>query len=184
MPALSLQILFVASAAMIGTNGQAAPRSQGPFLLSSSDSDSRESPTAAAPSAYLRVVGPVAMRVTAPVVRTQASRPTYPASEEIARDPEAYVVAESERRANGGVAPTRDSGNRDIRISVGADPLPEISVSPYSSPRIHPEDVILFFKDEKLDGLRGGVAYPAARLRFDPAQPEVRSSSSATYTSQ
>ena len=169
---------------MIGTNGQAAPRSHGPFPLSSPNSGSAELPVDAVPSAYLRVVGPVPMKVTVPIVQTRAPRPTYPPSEEVARDPEAYVVAESERRANGGVSPTHDSGNRDIHISVGGDPLPEISVSPYSNPRIHPEDVILFFKDEKLDGLRGGVAYPAARLRFDPAQPEVRSSSSATYTSQ
>jgi hypothetical protein len=113
----------------------------------------------------------------------RASRPTYPPDEELARDPEAYAEATAVRQGYVRAQPTTEE-SEGINISVGGDVLPEVSVSPYSRARIAPEDVILFFKDEELDGLRGGIAYPAARLRFDPARRDVRTSSSATYTSQ
>lgn len=133
---------------------------------------------------YLRTTGPAPMRIVAPVVVVRAPRPEFPESEELARDPVAYA----EWKANGGDAEnirvvSQDEG-KGTTISVGGELLPEVSVSPYSRARIWPEDVVMFFKDEKLDGLQGGIAYPAARLRFDPARPDVRASSSATYTSQ
>jgi hypothetical protein len=135
------------------------------------------------PTEYLRVTGPGTIRLIEPVKIVRASRPTYPPDEELARDPEAYAEATALRHGYS-VAQSNAKKGEGINISVGGDVLPEVSVSPYSRARVAPEDVVLFFKDEELDGLGGGIAYPAARLRFDPARRDVRTSSSATYTSQ
>ena len=183
-PALSLPLFFLTSSALMDANAEGSPRSQNAYLASSSAQEDEEVAEPAVVKDYLRTTGPAPMRIVAPVVVVRAPRPEFPESEELARDPVAYA----ERKANGGDAENirvvaQDEG-KGTTISVGGDLLPEVSVSPYSRARIWPEDVVMFFKDEELDGLQGGIAYPAARLRFDPARPDVRGSSSATYTSQ
>jgi hypothetical protein len=183
-PALSIPVILMGASVIFETNAAAAPRSQSTYRPAGLN------PSAAVPAVppkstdYLRVTGPGAILLVEPVKIVRASRPTYPESEELARDPEAYAKAAAERGGYGGVAHSDAETRKGINISVGGDVLPEVSVSPYSRARVRPEDVVLFFKDEKLDGLRGGIAYPAARLRFDPATRDVRTSSSATYTSQ
>lgn len=182
-PACSVTLLIVLSSGTIQSVATAAPRSQSLDGVLRVSPPSTESQPAAEPSPYLTVIGPSGLNLVAPVVVKEAPPPVYPASEELARNPEAYAARQAERRSGetGGVTPEDSEG---LTLTVGGELLPEVTVSPYSRARVRPEEVILFFKDEKLDGLRGGIAYPAARLRFDPARPEVRASSSATYTSQ
>lgn len=165
-------------------NASATPRSQSAYRFFVADRTVANPGVPLKPTEYLRVTGPGSIRLVEPVKLVRAPRPTYPPNEELARDPEAYAEAAAERSGYGGVAQSYAEKGDGINISVGGDVLPEVSVSPYSRARVAPEDVVLFFKDEELDGLRGGIAYPAARLRFDPARRDVRTSSSATYTSQ
>lgn len=182
-PALSITIVLMGAPAVFETNASAAPRSQSAFQLHPPNGSTAASGLPLKPTEYLRVTGPGTIRLVEPVKIVIAPRPTYPPDEELARDPEAYAKANAERQGYG-VAQSNAEKSEGINISVGGDVLPEVSVSPYSRARVAPEDVVLFFKDEELDGLGGGIAYPAARLRFDPARRDVRTSSSATYTSQ
>ena len=169
---------------MIGIPTQAAPRSQAGHRLPSVDPSRAEAPVEPARGGYLPFLGPAPMNLIDPIARVRTPRPTFPAAEERARDPEAYAAGETARREGDGSPGMLAERAGQTTLSVGGDILPEVSVSPYSESRLRPEEVLLFFKDEKLDGLRGGVIYPAARLRFEPAQPDVRASSSAIYTRQ
>jgi hypothetical protein len=183
-PALSIPVVFVGAFAILDASASAAPRSQSAHPIRLADESVAVPWIPVKPTEYLRVTGPGVIRLVERAKVVRAPRPVYPPNEELARDPEAYAAAEAERRSYGGVALSKEETSEGINISVGGDILPEVTVSPYSRARIRPEDVVLFFKDEELDGLRGGIAYPAARLRFDPARRDVRASSSATYTSQ
>ena len=169
---------------MIGIPTQAAPRSQAGHRLPGMDPSRAEAPIEPARAGYLPFLGPAPMNLVDPIAQVRSPRPPFPAAEERTRDPEAYAVAEAARREGDGSPGMLDDRAGPTTLSVGGDLRPEVSVSPYSESRVRPEEVLLFFKDEKLDGLRGGVIYPAARLRFEPAQPDVRASSSATYTRQ
>ncbi len=179
-PALSFPVFFVASSGIINSTAVGAPTHRA-LRVNVRMVDALEPRE---PQNYLKTLGPGKMRLVEPVVVVRAPRPSFPEKEELARDPVAYAA----RMENGGdeenIRVVAQSDTEGTRLSVGGELLPEVSVSPYSRARILPEDVVMFFKDEKLDGLQGGIAYPAARLRFNPARPEVRASSSATYTSQ
>ena len=183
-PALLIPVVFVGALAMFNSSASAAPRSQSAHPIRMADENVAVLGVPVKPTEYLRVTGPGVIRLVEPIKVVRAPRPVYPPNEELARDPEAYAAADAERRDYGGLAQSKAETGEGISISVGGDILPEVSVSPYSRARVRPEDVVLFFKDEELDGLGGGIAYPAARLRFDPARRDVRASSSATYTSQ
>ena len=182
-PALAIPVVLMGAHGVFESNASAAPRSQSAHPIFVSDGSVAKFGVSLKPTEYLRVTGPGVIRLVEPVKIVRAPRPTYPPNEELARDPQAYAEAAAERSGYG-VAQSDAEKREGINISVGGDILPEVSVSPYSRARVAPEDVVLFFKDEELDGLHGGIAYPAARLRFDPARRDVRTSSSATYTSQ
>ncbi len=182
-PALSITVVFMGAPAVFETNASAALRSQSAYQVHQPDGSAADSAHGPKPTEYLRVTGPGTIHLTEPVKIVRTPRPTYPPNEELARDPEAYAEATAVRQGYGRTQSKAEKSD-GINISVGGDVLPEVSVSPYSRARVAPEDVVLFFKDEELDGLGGGIAYPAARLRFDPARRDVRTSSSATYTSQ
>jgi hypothetical protein len=183
-PALSLPLFLVASSALFNSTVVGAPRSQSAHHTPAPDQADTDTPQPVVVKDYLRTTGPAPMRIIEPIVVVRAPRPVFPESEELARDPVAYAQRMANDGDTGSIRVVSESEGKGTTISVGGELLPEVSVSPYSRARIYPEDVVMFFKDEKLDGLQGGIAYPAARLRFDPARPEVRTSSSATYTSQ
>lgn len=183
-PALSLPLFIVTSFAIVDSTALGGPRSQNTHRVLTFNMKVVDADGPVVIMDYLRTTGPAKMRIVAPIVVTRAPRPVYPESEEMARDPVAYAARLAEGRDAGSFQVVSQEKSESTTISVGGELLPEVSVSPYSRARVHPEDVVMFFKDEKLDGLQGGIAYPAARLRFDPARPEVRTSSSATYTSQ
>lgn len=183
-PALSLPLFLVTSSACINPTAVGAPRSQGVHFVSTPDQADANEAEPVVVKDYLRTTGPVPMRMVEPIVVVRAPRPDFPEAEELARDPAAHAQQMQKGDDVGNMRVVSQDEGKGTTISVGGELLPEVSVSPYSRARIYPEDVVMFFKDEKLDGLQGGIAYPAARLRFDPARPEVRTSSSATYTSQ
>lgn len=183
-PALSLPVFVMTSSAFLDTPAVGAPRSQNTHLTSSPVQEDAEVEATVGIKDYLRSTGPAPMRFVDPVIVERAPRPEFPESEELARDPVAYAERKAIGDETGDIRVVTQEEGQGTTISVGGELLPEVSVSPYSRARIWPEDVVMFFKDEKLDGLQGGIAYPAARLRFDPARPDVRASSSATYTSQ
>jgi hypothetical protein len=183
-PALSLPVVLVTSFAIIHSSARSGPRPQNTHRVLTLDLKMVDADEAVVVKDYLRTTGPARMRIVQPVVVARAPRPDYPESEEMARDPVAYAERMAARGDAGSLQVVSRKEGEPTTISVGGELLPEVSVSPYTRARIYPEDVVMFFKDEKLDGLQGGIAYPAARLRFDPARPEVRTSSSATYTSQ
>jgi len=184
LPVVSIALVLIGASGAIEASASAAPRSQSAYRVLFFELGPTGAVVPRKSMEYLRVTGPGVIRLVKPVKTKRAPRPTFPPNEELARDPEAYAKAAAERAGYGEVASSKTEKGDEIRISVGSDVLPEVSVSPYSHAGVRPEDVVLFFKDEELDGLRGGIVYPAARLRFDPARRDVRASSSATYTSQ